>query len=777
MMSDSKDLLFADSDGNKSNKDIGLFGSHLDTNNSPIISDQRDKLPNESLSFEKSEEETDTKPKKKRAKQKTSNALLYSIIVATVWILGAIVFIAQPSSGLTGSLNMFTVVIALIAPAAVAVFAGMMLEATMRSNKSSRALAMAAKKLMEPDKVFENGAKSTISNVRSEIGRLEDTISNVTEKLGSLEENIQKRASTLKQASEDAKGGAAALAQTMEVERSKLGTILDSLTELTKSAQQTTQNATKGLDDQAQLLMNAANNIAEKSDGITASTTSLTDRLDIAASKAIDAAKMLDYSTANASQTIDDFTIAANNISNVAENASANLLNASEKISDEAIKTKEITDATIADIKSFTEQSANNIIEALKTEAQVAKSTAEESIRALEEATASMRRFTQEADNTVNNQIDRSAKQLETLRQHSFDMSIEADNFTDKRISGAKSLIFKSTDLLNDAGEQIEKKFTDIANNCATQAQAVKEILDGLDKKLERLPKEAQDRARFFEGALSDTLAKLTETSKKATEQNKTLDNDVQNKIAKSYDVLDNVADKISDISHNKNVSDTNFSPSVSSSLDRYAQNLNQFKNNNELNNNSYNKEPKLAKSGFVSGFNSPMPEKPLYSPAPTLKDADKDLEIELRGKAKTENNNEGDFNPFSDLGNSNTPNSPDWSWKDVLSSIDSGQKHEGFSNFDKAVNELDIAKIQDFHAIEKIRQLYTKNRNKALAQVATVYGRTLDIARQKISENNELRSYLIKFLNEKRETILRGRSSDLELRLYLIAEAALDNK
>lgn len=552
----------------KFDENIELNVHETNSDNTPSIFEEKSpaEQPNSNFVFETNEEESLEKRKKKRKKKSQPYILLLSLVIATIYIIGALLYINGMSGG-TSNLDSFTILITLLGPAAFSVLAGLLGEGLARSNREARALTMVAKRLFEPERLLEDGTKSRIRLVRDEIDRLENSLSSATNRLSGLENAIAQKANSLRAVTEEAKGGADNLVSTMENERARLAAILDGLAELNKSAQLTAKSATLGLDEKADILNRAAQSLSDNADFATQSADIAAQKLDDVINKAIGAANSLDDAAERGEQALaraHDLMVLARvraddaigGVSNAVEylqdaalNASETAKQVSELVSAENQKTRQIGLSAISDLQSIAEQSAQQIVNSLRTEADNARIRAQESISAFEETAQSIRNLTQEAGHLIEEQLSANKQRVEGLRQQSFEMGQEADNFAQKRLDSARDLITQSSSLLDEAGDKIDARFREVANSCVDQARIVEDIIEGLNSKLASLPKEAEARAIAVENALSETLDNLNNAGKKAAEEAQELNNAFQARLHSSYSALGDMARKLASIS------------------------------------------------------------------------------------------------------------------------------------------------------------------------------------------------------------------------------------
>lgn len=554
---------------NKIDKDDDFSFEIKETNseNAPAILNENSSIETEpkSFVFETNEEETLVKRKKRRKKQNQPYILLLSLVIATIYIIGAILYMNSINGA--PNLDSFTILITLLGPAFFAVLAGLLGENLARSNRESRAITAIARRLFEPEKYLEDGTKTRIQSVRNEIERLEHSLNSATNRLGGLENSIAQKANSLRAATEEARGGADNLVNTMESERARLAAILDGLSELNKSAQLTAKSATIGLDEKAAILTRAAQSLSENANIATQSADLAAQKLDNAINKALGAVSTLDDASIRGEQALaraHDLMVLARvraddaigGVSNAIEYLQDAALNASEtakQVSDlvsvENQKTRQIGISAISDLQTIAEQSAQQIVIALRAEADNARLKAQESLQVFEETAYSVRKLTEEAGLLIEDQLAKNKQRVEGLRQQTFEMGQEADNFAQKRLDSARDLIGQSTGLLDEAGNKIDERFKQVANACVDQARAVEDIIEGLNAKLNSLPNEAKERAIAVETALAQTLESLNNAGKNAAKEAEELNNAFQARLHSSYSALGDMARKLASIS------------------------------------------------------------------------------------------------------------------------------------------------------------------------------------------------------------------------------------
>lgn len=872
--------------------DFNFEVNETNSENSPAIINEDKNLEAEpkSFVFETNEEETLVKRKKRRKKQNQPYILLLSLVIATIYIIGALVYMNN-LSGSQLNLDSFTILITLLGPAFFAVLAGLLGEGLARSNRESRAITSIAKRLFEPEKLLEDGTKTRIKMVRDEIERLEQSLNSATNRLGGLENAIAQKANSLRAATEEARGGADNLVSTMESERARLAAILDGLSELNKSAQLTAKSATIGLDEKAEILSRAAKSLTENANIATQSADMAAQKLDSAINKALGAVSTLDDASVRGEQALaraHDLMVLARvraddaigGVSNAVEylqdaalNASETAKQVSELVSVENQKTRQIGISAISDLQTIAEQSAQQIVIALRAEADNARLKAQESLQAFEETAYSIRKLTEEAGLLIEDQLSKNKQRVEGIRQQTFEMGQEADNFAQKRLDSARDLISQSTGLLDDAGNKIDERFKQVANACVDQARAVEDIIEGLNTKLNALPNEAKERAIAVEAALSETLDNLNKAGKNAAKEAEELNSAFQERLHNSYSALGDMARKLASIS---GVVTPNIAP-----LDNYSNNDApnnilpdplQFgkKDKAELLNNKI--EEPIIKSGFETiaekANNEAIKiEKPVEKPIE--KPVEKPIEVKipkpdisktvfssvlspqtpvrstpiienkpepkiipkivppignrqinseppqfiLRGRldnqpkiipnpkpeplpieekpveapknlaeteiAKKAEENQIDDHPFGDFRFSQNPinnnTNKNWTWREVLTSIDDKSTSNSNNFIENIIIDFGLKTILSDVVLDRFMQIYMRSPQKARGQTQMALPKQIALLNRRMAENLELRSQLVRFVENKLDDIRQGKLNGDDLRIYLFADAALD--
>jgi len=116
-----------------------------------------------------------------------------------------------------------------------------------------------------------------------------------------------------------------------------------------------------------------------------------------------------------------------------------------------------------------------------------------------------------------------------------------------------------------------------------------------------------------------------------------------------------------------------------------------------------------------------------------------------------------------------------DWSWREVL--LSSGAQKQTTEDKIKSdiLNEFALDRILNDVTLERYLQAYSRNAMKAKDLTKSNLPMQISGLQRKIAENLELRPFLARFVDERRELVKLGRLRGNDLRIYLLAEASLD--
>jgi len=332
------------------------------------------------MKWETATEEPDgSAPIKRRPKSKQAPTLLYgSIGLALIWVagVGAYIFENIATLGASDATLLLSLAVLLFGPA-FSLLAGLMGESIAKSNRESRQLMAAVRRLLLPSNLAEGAIRTTAQAVEGEINRLEGALGQVAERLAQIEGQVERRTLALNEAGQAARGSADSLAQTMEQERQRLDSLLAALAEMTANAATTTQTATDGLDLRANRLTEAAQGLATQSTQASELAIGAAERLDQAAQRAASAITELDQAAAKgesalarahdlmvlarlrADEAVGSFDGAVQSLNSAAQTASDSAMHAANTITGKTQEARDMSLATLEDVRAAAEANAS----------------------------------------------------------------------------------------------------------------------------------------------------------------------------------------------------------------------------------------------------------------------------------------------------------------------------------------------------------------------------------------------------------------------------------
>lgn len=829
----------------------------------PAVHKETNVLGADSFKFETDEEEILVK-RRKKAKKQNSYILFTSVITAIIWVAGSLFYLMDQNALGNTTLDQIGMILAILGPAAFSLLAGLLGEALVKSGRETRIFSVAAKRLLEPPEGTNDASLSRLKIVREEIDRLERALDLVNIKLGGIDDKITQKARELVAVSATAKEGADNLVSNLEEERKRLASILDGLSELSRTTENTTKLATQSINDNAGLLNKAAEGLVERSQQASSQAAIAANKLEEAMAKTLGAVNDLDGASLRGEQALarahellvlarvrsDDAVGGVSNaiefLHEAAQNAAETAQKVSQLVSSETQNTRNISIKTIEDVRTIAEDSANQIMQALRAEAENARLRAKEAVDSFEQTNNAIRVLTEDA-------ATRASSQFENIRQESFEISANADKMVEKSISNAKEIIDASARILDETGERIKSRFGELARSSMDQARAIEDIISGLNDKLAQLPKEADERAKAIETALEQTLNKLNQAGQNAAEEVRVLDNAFQTRLRASYEALGDVVGKLGSVpgiapglelpkreaprpsinetpdeiipdprkiireapkvepTHVETKEKPQLStPSVQESkvepngLPRDTSEPHQNVRSaiafnpkpifdsvlsprtpvrsapsvGSVATYKPNIEPAVQKPepvlrgtiGEDTKIESPQPQKPSEKIADA--ETEKPKQESTKGNAHDSENPFGDFRLRQNIQTGTTPNN--WTWRDVLKSLDENASKKNDDFLERLLSQHNLRNILNDVVLERFSQNYLRDFEKARNQIRMALPTQIGIFRGQLSEDADLRSNIVKFVENRREAIKHNRVKGDELRLYLFADSAL---
>lgn len=764
------------------------------------------------LAWETTEEEIDGPPppsKRRRRSRPAPGFLIGSTLVSLLWVIGAGLFLLQNATtfGSDGSSLLFSLVVLLLGPA-FSLLAGFMGESIAKSGREARTLINAARKMLEPDQTGERAVRSTAMAVRSEIGQLEGAIGGITDRLRLIEGDVGNHVRALTIAGQNARSGADQLVAGMESERQRLDALLAAMAELMTRAQKSTQFAGQSVDERASRLASATDALLEQSSRASQAATGAAQHLDIAAQRAVEAIEQLDQATERgeealarthdlivmarmrADEAASSVNTAVSSLHDAAQTATQTARSASQTIQNETAANRDAGFATIEAIAAATMAHAQKVTEALRIEAEAARTAGAETLAALQTSAQAVRIAAEDARQQSSQQLIDHQRRLDSVRQTAFEAGKDADSFMQTRITDARALIEQSAGLLDETGTKIQERFSRLAAACADQARAVEDLLDGLNRRLENLPQEANARAQAIEAAMSETLNRLTEAGRKAAQETAALDSAFQDRLRDSYSALGEVVQRLGGLSGVLPMPlagpvampvPTVEQPAAS----RPAAPLEPMM---DL---ALQKAAPAAPPKTVPNAPSPStpierdkakPEKSKVEPnAFAQSSAVQEEELGIRTSGlKISSPVPIEDDPFAELQIGRPPTTivggdNGWSWKQVLSTLDRKGSQTDHGWMTDLVGELGLEATVTNGTLEKLSAMAGRSPDQARRGTRDILTEEVRVMRRKLTTEPDLRANLVRFVEAKRQAAAQERLEGNEARLYFVADAALE--
>jgi hypothetical protein len=740
------------------------------------------------MKWETATEEPDgSAPIKRRSKSKQAPTLLYgSIGLALIWVagVGAYIFENIATLGASDATLLLSLAVLLFGPA-FSLLAGLMGESIAKSNRESRQLMAAVRRLLLPSNLAEGAIRTTAQAVEGEINRLEGALSQVAERLAQIEGQVERRTLALNEAGQAASGSADSLAQTLEQERQRLDSLLAALAEMTANAANTTQVATEGLDLRANRLTEAAQGLATQSTQASELAIGAAERLDQAAQRAASAITELDQAAAKgesalarahdlmvlarlrADEAVGSFDGAVQSLNSAAQTASESAMHAANTISGRSQEARDMSLATLEDVRAAAEANARLAAEALRAEAAAARLAGDETMAALRASSEAIRQAAEEARHRASEQETENQHRLDSARQTAFEVSKEADQFMSGRLKDAQAMIEQSAGLLDQTGARIQERFSALAAACGDQARSVEDILDGLDRRLSNLPQEADTRARAIEDALNETLGRLNAAGRRAAEETAALDEAFQVRLRDSYSALGEVVQRLGGLSGV-------LAPIPAAPVLAQPVGLAPPPPPPPP---PPEPEPIVAVVEEVAA-----PESALFAPFTDSENAQPEApsSTPLKGRLAISSPIPVEDDPFADLqidraGASAGTQAGAWSWKQVLSSLDSKEPNPDNQRIMALLSELDLEGAIDDPMLDRLRAMASRSRDQARRGTREAVTNCVKAMRLKLTMDADLRAIVVRFVEARREAVARGRLNGHEARIYLVADAAFE--
>ena len=189
--------------------------------------------------------------------------------------------------------------------------------------------------------------------------------------------------------------------------------------------------------------------------------------------------------------------------------------------------------------------------------------------------------------------------------------------------------------------------------------------------------------------------------------------------------------------------------------------------------------EPEVESSVFAPFSPEEMAQAKIEGEAPPAQDA-VSVATPLKGRLAISSPIPVEDDPFADLQIDRT-SAPaggpagGWSWKQVLSSLDSKGPNPENQRIMALLTELELERAIDDALLDRLRALAGRSRDQARRGTREAVTNSVKAMRLKLTMDPDLRALVVRFVEARREAAARGRLTGHEARVYLVADAAFE--
>lgn len=115
------------------------------------------------------------------------------------------------------------------------------------------------------------------------------------------------------------------------------------------------------------------------------------------------------------------------------------------------------------------------------------------------------------------------------------------------------------------------------------------------------------------------------------------------------------------------------------------------------------------------------------------------------------------------------------WSWKQVLSSLDSKGPNPDNQRIMALLTELDLERAINDTLLDRLRAMASRSRDQARRGTRDAATNSVKAMRLKLTMDADLRATVVRFVEARREAAARGRLNGHEARIYFVADAAFE--
>jgi len=223
--------------------------------------------------------------------------------------------------------------------------------------------------------------------------------------------------------------------------------------------------------------------------------------------------------------------------------------NSASEMGDRAIKGAEALRGLIAEaadqFREFAEQakaerdafgaSTHESLEAVAAAAAEERAKLEAQTRAAIDALSHAAEETREA---AQRHADAARSQVDQLAEAAFSAGQRANQVFEARLAEARELIERSTQLVEQAGASTARKLEEGAQAARGTLQELEQMLSEIEQRASRLPTEARRQAEEVRTAVSQSMDELMDQARRTAEETEAIDQAFQERVHRNYEML-----------------------------------------------------------------------------------------------------------------------------------------------------------------------------------------------------------------------------------------------
>jgi hypothetical protein len=354
---------------------------------------------------------------------------------------------------------------------------------------------------------LDHQADSVVSSVERQARMVAEASDLAETQLREAEASLAARAADLTAAAEDANRATQAAGQGLEVQIERLETA-------SRTVHDRMSDADAGMDRQRVMLSATVDSLKAEQEQFEQTFAERHDQLAILVSQSIEAANAVTQSVADANQQFDDLA--------------GTTIDRTEAMSDAARQHRAaIASAAVDSLSALTDASLRHR-DVLVAETQYMIDTM---VQAAEEARLA-----------AEDQMAHVKGQIDQLGEASFTAGQQAEAMFEARLSEARTLIEQSARLAEEAGARSSEQLTEGLVSTRAVVSEFAELLARLEARMANLPKEAARQAEIVTSGLAQGLIQgiedLTLAARRAAEDSQTFDVEFKDRVRRNYEAL-----------------------------------------------------------------------------------------------------------------------------------------------------------------------------------------------------------------------------------------------